>query len=359
MRRREFLTTAATVGGVAATALSNSVINATETNSIPDKKSIKLCFNDNGSFKIAQFTDTHYRVNQKDIAIESVRLIEETLDTEKPQLVVYTGDIVTNKTKFVGNITQGWDDILAPCIERKIPYAVVFGNHEKDNSEMTRREIVNYIAPKPYNLTQVSPPTITTGDTDYVLEIFAEDKIVNLIYCIDSGDTGCPFGREYNAIRNDHVQWYREQSAAYTKQNDGNPIPALAFFHIPVNEYSEMIHFKERDKAVIYGKRQEDECTGAINGGMFLTMRECGDTMGIFVGHDHINDYIGIWYGIALAYGRWSGTKTTYGSDKITQGSRIIELNQKSNRSFKTWIRQKDGKIIDKINVPKDLMIKK
>ncbi|MDR0609791.1 MAG: metallophosphoesterase family protein [Planctomycetaceae bacterium] len=353
MKRRDFLqvTTATTILSV-----TGSAVCAEKPKPKP-----KLQYNSNGKFKIAQFTDTHYRVNQKDIAIESVHLIEETLDAEKPQLAVYTGDIVANKKHFAGNITQAWDDILAPCIEREIPYAVVFGNHENDHSEMKRREIVHYIAPKPFNLTQPSPPSITTGDTDYVLEIFDGDKIGNLIYCIDSGDTGCPFGCEYNALRSDHVQWYREQSNAYTKQNGGNPVPALAFFHIPVNEFSEMIHFKKRDqnKTIIHGKRQEDECTGAINGGMFLTMRECGDTMGIFVGHDHVNDYIGMWYGIVLAYGRWSGTKTTYGSDKMIHGSRIIELTKNTGRSFKTWIRQRDGKIIDDINVPNDLIAKK
>ncbi|MDR1289862.1 MAG: metallophosphoesterase family protein [Planctomycetaceae bacterium] len=356
MRRRDFLATAASAG-VAAGAFSNSVFFAAEKAAADsvEEKSLRLCFKDDGTFKIAQFTDTHYRVNSKIIAIESVRLIEETLDTEKPQLVVYTGDIVANKAKFVGNITQGWDDILAPCIDRKIPYAVVFGNHERDHSEMSRRDIVHYIAKKPYSLIKPSPPSITTGDTDYVLEIFDNDKIANLIYCIDSGDTGCTYGGGYNALRGDHIQWYREQSSAYTKQNGGQPIPALTFFHIPVNEYSEMIHFKERDKAIIVGKRQEDECTGAINGGMFLAIRECGDTMGIFVGHDHVNDYIGMWSGIALAYGRWSGTMTTYGSDKITQGSRLIELTKNTGHTFKTWIRQRGGKIIDNINVPNDL----
>jgi predicted MPP superfamily phosphohydrolase len=151
MRRRDFLTTAATVS-VAATAFSNSVFHATETVAIPvEKNRCDYVSKNDGTFKIAQFTDTHYHISSKMIAIESVRLIEKTLDAEKPQLVVYTGDIVANKMKFVGNITRGWDDILAPCIEREIPYVVVFGNYEHDHSEMSRCEIVHYIAQKPYS----------------------------------------------------------------------------------------------------------------------------------------------------------------------------------------------------------------
>ena len=37
----------------------------------------------------------------------------------------------------------------------------------------------------------------------------------------------------------DQVNWYRSQSAAYTERNGGKPLPALAFFHIPLPEYNQ------------------------------------------------------------------------------------------------------------------------
>ena len=37
----------------------------------------------------------------------------------------------------------------------------------------------------------------------------------------------------------DQINWYRQQSAAYKAQNGGQPLPALAFFHIPLPEYNE------------------------------------------------------------------------------------------------------------------------
>ena len=39
-------------------------------------------------------------------------------------------------------------------------------------------------------------------------------------------------------------------------------------------------------------------------------MKEMGDIMGIFVGHDHINDYIGKYEDIYLGYGRGTGYST-------------------------------------------------
>ncbi|MDR2849614.1 MAG: metallophosphatase, partial [Verrucomicrobiota bacterium] len=132
--------------------------------------------------------------------------------------------------------------------------------------------------------------------------------------------------------------------------NGGKPLPALAFFHIPLNEYGEMVHFNAKR----IGDRGENECPGQLNPGMFLAMVESNDVMGIFTGHDHVNDYIGLWKGVALGYGRFSGTKTTY--VKEPHGARLIELSASGGREFKTWIRLRSGEKCHDIQVPKDLI---
>ena len=73
---------------------------------------------------------------------------------------------------------------------------------------------------------------------------------------------------------------------------------------------------------------------------MFAAMLESGDVMGTFVGHDHINDYIGVQYGIALAYGRI--TKTMRGAVDPKPGGRVIILKE-GERKFDTWIREGNG----------------
>jgi len=336
--RRTFLKAAAFSG----TGLLTAGMKAQEKKDTP-----LLRFSDSGTFKIAQFTDTHYRTDKLDIAKESVRLIEEIIDTEKPQLVVYTGDIVVR-----GDIYQGWDDILAPSINSQTPWAVVLGNHD-DEGGVSRQKIIDHIKDKPYSVTEPGPENIQ-GVGNYVLKILDGEKPAVLLYCLDSNaySTIKGVGR-YGWFGADQIQWYRDQSAELTRKNGGTPLPSLAFFHIPLNEYGEMVHFKGK----MIGDRKEDECPGAANSGMFLAMLESRDVMGVFVGHDHVNDYVGLWKNVALGYGRFSGTKTTY--VKEPHGSRIIELSPSGGRSFKTWIRLRGGEKIHEIQIPQDLIAEK
>lgn len=107
----------------------------------------------------------------------------------------------------------------------------------------------------------------------------------------------------------DQVNWYRSQSAAYTERNGGKPLPALAFFHIPLPEYNQAA---ADESAILIGTRMEKACAPLLNTGMFAAMKEAGDVMGTFVGHDHDNDYSVMWHGILLAYGRFTGGNTEY-----------------------------------------------
>jgi predicted MPP superfamily phosphohydrolase len=70
----------------------------------------------NGKFKIVQFTDFHYSTAYP-AAKETIKLIEEVLAAEKPDLVALTGDIVTMEPCF-----ESWDDIYlsdhAPVIAK-------------------------------------------------------------------------------------------------------------------------------------------------------------------------------------------------------------------------------------------------
>ena len=101
------------------------------------------------------------------------------------------------------------------------------------------------------------------------------------------------------------------------------------------------------------GTRKENVCSPEINTGLGAAMLECGDMMGVFVGHDHVNDYATTWRGILLCYGRFTGGNTVYNNIPGGNGARIIELRE-GERSLKTWIRLKDGKIINTVDFPSD-----
>ncbi|MDR2026971.1 MAG: metallophosphoesterase family protein [Prevotellaceae bacterium] len=290
----------------------------------------------NGKFRIVQFTDIHY-VATNPASKESIELIKEVLDAEKPDLVAFTGDIVTMQPCL-----EGWDDILNTVEKFKIPWAVVFGNHD-DEHDKTRAEIMEYITKRKYSVTSRGPDDIK-GVGNYIIEVSDGTNTGFLLYFMDSHAYSTLDGvRGYGWFGHGQIAWYRNSSAAYTKKNGGEAIPALAFFHIPLNEYADMTLARKK----IAGMKNEAECPPAINSGMFLAMRECGDVMATFAGHDHDNDYIGKYNGIFLAYGRFSGSKTTY--THMTQGARVIELTA-GEKGFKTWIRLKDGHIINTVN---------
>lgn len=80
-----------------------------------------LKFNANGKFKIVQFTDVHYIFNdsRSEIAIER---INEILNAENPDLMMFTGDVIYGKPAKESMCT-----VLEQVLKRKIPFAVILG----------------------------------------------------------------------------------------------------------------------------------------------------------------------------------------------------------------------------------------
>lgn len=299
-----------------------------------------LTFNKKGQFKIVQFTDIHYVPNDRnsDVALD---LIKNVMEQEKPDFVVFTGDLVFGKP-----VKKCFDDVLNIVIKYNTPWAFVFGNHD-DEFGMSKKEMMNYIQNKAYSFTEYGDKNVY-GVGNYAVEL--KDKwnrnLQMVMYFMDSGTYSPIKGIEgYDWFAFSQIAWYRDMSSAYTNANKGLPVPSLAFFHIPLQEYREMSS-KENN---IVGSRKENENPGALNSGMFTAMCESGDVVGVFVGHDHDNDYIGNHRGIALAYGRYSGGKTIYNNLGVN-GCRIIELKE-GKREFKSYIRLLTGEKLYNVDV--------
>lgn len=60
-----------------------------------------LKFNSNKKFKIVQFTDIHW-VPGNPASEEAAKRMNEVLDAEKPDLVIYTGDLIFAKPAAEG-----------------------------------------------------------------------------------------------------------------------------------------------------------------------------------------------------------------------------------------------------------------
>lgn len=305
---------------------------------------IELRFNDRHRFKIVQFTDIHWKWN-KPASNEAHERMAEVLDAEKPDLVVFTGDLVFSKPA-----RECLDKALQATLERGIPFAVTWGNHD-DEHDLSRQQLTDYLSTKPGNLTSTTEGI--SGVTNYVLTIKSSNGERNaaLLYIFDSNSySPLKQSKGYDWIKWDQVAWYRQQSAHFTSANDGVPMPALAFFHIPLPEFHEATLGPD---AFMVGTRKEKVCSPEINSGLGAAMLEAGDVMGAFVGHDHVNDYVTSWRGILLGYGRFTGGATVYNNIPKGNGARIIELTEDS-RTIRTWIRIKGGKVINEVDFPAD-----
>lgn len=291
-----------------------------------------LRFKADKTFKIVQFTDLHVKHQdpRSEITFERVK---QVVTDERPDLVILTGDVI-----FSPPAIDNMRNVLQMLVDLKVPFATVFGNHD-DEQGATKEELLQLAQSMPYCLTADEEPAVS-GVGNYVLPVLASkgDQPALTLYCIDSNAYSSIEGvKGYDYIKRDQIDWYARRSSGFTAANSGKPLPALAFFHIPLSEYNQAA---SDENAQSYGIRREKACAPALNSGLFTTMKEQGDVMGVFVGHDHDDDYAVCWQDVLLAYGRYTGGNTVY--NHLPNGARVIQLTE-GERSFKTWIRTAAG----------------
>ena len=97
---------------------------------------MNMKFNENGKFKIMQITDIQ---EIPSVSPDTVKLLNAAISQEKPDLVVLTGDQIKGygtsykiKGKNVFDAVRDTLELLIkPIVEANIPYAVTFGNHDR------------------------------------------------------------------------------------------------------------------------------------------------------------------------------------------------------------------------------------
>lgn len=309
----------------------------------------QLKFRPSGEFKILQFTDLHYILNDPrcDAAIDCIGRMAQA---EKPDLIVTTGDNIFGQPGL-----ESMRKIAKTISDQGIPFVMLFGNHDEDYGA-THHELYDAVQALPHCIQPKRPAGVESPD--YVLTVSSHDgkhEALHL-YMLDShSHTMGPLKRvgHYAWLTHDQVLWYRQQCTALKTRNGGDTVPALAFWHIPTPEWREVA---TSQKAVLVGTRKEAVCCPEVNSGMMAAMLEGGDVMGVFCGHDHDNDYAALWQGILLAYGRYSGGNTVY--NNLPNGARVIVLRE-GQRQFETYVRlRQSGEVINRITVP-DYFLKK
>lgn len=304
-----------------------------------------LKFKPNGKFKIMQLTDIHYVFGAPESEY-SIECIQTVISAEKPDLIILTGDLVTRKP-----VKEGIRALIGEIAKEKIPYVILFGNHDDENG-VSRTEFMEIAKTFPYNLSASAEGISGIGNCIFALKDKG-GKNAFILYCFDShAYSKIPDVKGYGYFQPDQIQWYRKQSTGFAGQNGGTPVPSLAFFHIPLPEYNMAA---SDENAPLIGTRYERSCSPILNSGMFLAMKEMGDVMATFTGHDHDNDYVTLWKGILLCYGRFTGSRTTY--THLVNGCRLVELTE-GETGFKTWIRLRDNLVLNEVHYPEDVLKK-
>lgn len=286
-----------------------------------------LSFNDDKTFRIAQFTDLHWQhgADNSTVTAETIRMV---LTEEQPDLVILTGDVVTYDPE-----KEGWLDVADVLAASGIPWTVTLGNHD-DEREMSREDIFVLLAKQPGFIGIAGPDVTGTGNYVINLRSSSGEKTAALVYCFDSQAYTDDHRHGSTAwISFDQIAWYRHISQSYTEKNDGMPVPALAFFHIPLPEHN--LITKQGPFAAEGGGRAQHR----INSGLFASLVEMQDVMGVFAGHIHSRNQVGIVNTIALGYGQVTGANAV---GSLERGGRIVELVE-GVRGFNTWIRTASG----------------
>jgi hypothetical protein len=290
---------------------------------------LPLKFDANGNFKIVQFTDLHEGPNSD----KTIPLMNKILDYEKPNMVVLTGDNIDGKCKNVDDVKKAIAHIAEPMETRSIPWAVVFGNHDDEHFKMSKKEMMKLYMTFKCNISQIGyKPFDRIGNYNILIESSKDTTPLFNIYMLDSGKYAPFFICGYSWINSPEILWYK-QTALKLKHKYKKIIPALMFFHIPLPEFK-----KVWMSGLKSGIRLEKESCPKINTGFFNILVKTGDVKGVFVGHDHLNNYCGTLKGIKLGYAGYTGYGS-YGKVEVPRGARVFLIDESNPANFTTWLR--------------------
>lgn len=296
-----------------------------------------LKFN-NGKFRILMIADTQEgnKVNS-----DTIKLIEASLERSRPDMVVYSGDQIWGKHSFKGDadkVKEVLSILVEPVVKRKIPFAICFGNHDRQVGLTNEEQFEIY---KTFEGFVGESDDGVDGVGNHCFEIKDGDEVKFLLYTIDS-HSNLKVG--YDCVHENQIDWYRAIRDSY-EQKLGKVVPSVVIQHIPVCEVFDLlkkVNFTKRgsvrgfrthegeyfvlkkDRVNKEAFMKESPADPQVNSGEFDAMCEKGDVKGIYFGHDHNNSFNGEINGVDVGYTQGAGFNV-YGPG-MDRGTRVIDL---------------------------------
>lgn len=278
-------------------------------------------------FKIMQLADIQVaNVEACNTAfVEITKLVEK----EKPDLIILTGDNVE-----VPQSIDVVDAFVAHMEQYNVPWAPVFGNHDAEGA-VTKDEMADkFIAAE--NCIFYKGEKGVDGVGNYVINLKARKrKIAYSLFLIDSNMYDGNGG--YDSIHENQIEWYKDAVGVITKQNRGETVPSLAFFHIPLPEMKDARISFESGESSGFGVFRDIISPGSVNTGLFGVAKELGSTKAFVCGHEHTNNCDILYQGIHLIYGLKSSRYSYYDEDML--GATIITLSSNTIKVENSYFR--------------------
>ncbi|MBQ8980475.1 MAG: metallophosphoesterase family protein [Eubacterium sp.] len=297
---------------------------------------MSLKFKD-GRFRILMIADTQ---EGKNVSPDTLDLIHASLNEAEPDMVVFSGDQIWGRSfkRDKKEIERVLRELTAPVSNRGIPFAVCFGNHDRQTGVSNEEQFEIY---KKFDsfIGETNPDIDGVGN--HCFEIKDGDDVKFLLYTIDS-HSNLKVG--YDHVHENQIQWYRDTRDEYEKKT-GAPVPSVVIQHIPICEVFELLtqvkrtkrgavrgfrtHDGEyfvlnRDRVNADGFMKESPADPQENSGEFAAFREKGEVKGVYFGHDHNCSFHGEVDGIDVGYTQGCGFNV-YGPGK-NRGTRVIDL---------------------------------
>ena len=181
-------------------------------------------------------------------------LLNASLDTAKPDLVVFLGDMIHGRViRGEENVRKAIDAVVSPVVERNIPFALVFGNHDEECGISNEEQLKIYQS-YPGCLTVEGEEMPGCGNHYILIENPVNPQSPVVLWFLDSGNHAEEGKGTYDYVKEEQIDWMlRSWNELKTKYSD--PV-SYAFQHIPVPQVYNMI------KEVPFGTAGAVTCYG-------------------------------------------------------------------------------------------------
>ena len=306
-----------------------------------DEETGAYTFTTDREFKVLQLSDIHIGAGflTVDNDKQAMKAVETMVRTEKPDLVIVTGDAIFPVPQSgTLNNANSLKVFAALMNQLGVHWAYTFGNHEAQGpSYLSEAQLAEKLEGcSPYCLFQRGPASLT-GEGNYYINVKNSDGVITRSFMIlDSNsypaDDKWGLKEQYDNIHDDQVSWYIHTVDDLTALNKqviagiGNAakrsdylkkfgiVKTSVFFHIPLREYqTAWTQYRDNgyrdtaDTQYVYGymgeKKEPYIYCGAGEDNLFESAQQLGSTDSFFCGHDHTNTFSFIYKGIRLTYG--------------------------------------------------------